>query len=151
MPSLVLLFHENAACATRENATQATVKPIIDNINTAVTGAVSSLKLLVGQPTDVTMASVDGSSLLSPSDSLLTTHHSSFQESPAFGCNNSKGMNVPKMIIHMPAFRKLTSSGSSTSTVCSQIAEECTATHMLSSTLSPLISGWAYAYPGDSH
>ncbi|KAH0826058.1 hypothetical protein J3R83DRAFT_7345 [Lanmaoa asiatica] len=39
--------------ATPENATQATLTPIIGDISTAVTSAVSSLNLLVGQPTNL--------------------------------------------------------------------------------------------------
>ncbi|KAH0828552.1 hypothetical protein J3R83DRAFT_2818 [Lanmaoa asiatica] len=54
--------------ATPENATQATLTPIIGDISTAVTSAVSSLNLLVGQPTNVIMASVDGTTVLGASD-----------------------------------------------------------------------------------
>ncbi|KAN0082748.1 hypothetical protein V8E55_008543 [Tylopilus felleus] len=61
--------------ATSENATQATLTPIIGDINTAVTGAVSNLNLLVGQPIDVILASVDGTTVLAASDiaALLAT------------------------------------------------------------------------------
>lgn len=57
-----------AVYATSENATQAILTPIIGDISTSVTGAVSSLNLLVGQPTSVIMASVDGTTILAASD-----------------------------------------------------------------------------------
>ncbi|KAG8221640.1 hypothetical protein J3R82DRAFT_1919 [Butyriboletus roseoflavus] len=54
--------------ANAQNATQETLTPIIGDISTALTGAVSSLNLLVGQPTEVIMASVDGTTILAASD-----------------------------------------------------------------------------------
>ncbi|KAG9313682.1 hypothetical protein JVU11DRAFT_6028 [Chiua virens] len=54
--------------ATTANATQATLTPIIGDISTAVTGAVTSLNLLVGQPVDIILASVDGTTILAASD-----------------------------------------------------------------------------------
>ncbi|KAF8549524.1 hypothetical protein OG21DRAFT_1555082 [Imleria badia] len=54
--------------ATADNATQEILTPIIGDISTAVTGAVSSLNLLVGLPVDVILASVDGTTILAASD-----------------------------------------------------------------------------------
>lgn len=54
--------------ATPENATQAVLTPIVGDISSAVSGAVTSLNLLVGQPTEVIMASVDGTTILAASD-----------------------------------------------------------------------------------
>ncbi|KIJ57626.1 hypothetical protein HYDPIDRAFT_44859 [Hydnomerulius pinastri MD-312] len=54
--------------ATPENATSENLTPIIGGISTSVTGAVSSLNLLVGQPTTVIMASVDGTTQLAATD-----------------------------------------------------------------------------------
>ena len=45
----------------------------------------------------------------------------------------------------MPAFRKLSNDGFSTSAMCSRIARECTATHRVSRTLTPLMDGRAHA------
>ncbi|KIJ60151.1 hypothetical protein HYDPIDRAFT_32571 [Hydnomerulius pinastri MD-312] len=54
--------------ATPDNATSDVLTPIIGSISSSVTDAVSSLNLLVGQPTSVIMASVDGTTTLDTTD-----------------------------------------------------------------------------------
>ncbi|KAF9219192.1 hypothetical protein BS17DRAFT_789963 [Gyrodon lividus] len=51
-----------------QNVIQANLTPIIGNIGTSVTGAVTELNLFVGQPLAVILASVDSFTILAASE-----------------------------------------------------------------------------------